>query len=60
MGQKVENGIKYEFLRVSKRANNILMHYYIARRRNKAHYIIKISIDEHLTWNDHVELLKIS
>jgi len=51
------NPAKREFLRVSHKCNPILMHYYIQgqeiKRSTSAQYL-GVTIDEHLTWNDHV------
>ena len=52
------NPAKCEFLRVSNKCNPILIHYYIQGQEIKhstsAQYL-GITIDEHLTWNDHVK-----
>ena len=54
----LSNPAKCEFLRVSNKCNPILMHYYIEGQELKlstsAQYL-GITIDEHLTWNDHVK-----
>jgi len=54
----VFNPAKCEFLRVSNKSNNVLTRYYIQGKEVKhttSSKYLGVTIDEHLTWNDHVK-----
>ena len=51
------NPAKCEFLRVSNKSYNVLMHYCIQGKEVKhatSSKYLGVTIDDHLTWNDHV------